>query len=47
MSQARATEEHVEPGIENDGGINSTEIALLSSVTSLIGRNATSRMSLL
>jgi len=47
MSQAQAAEEHAELSVENVGGINTTEIALSPGVTSLTGRNATNRTSLL
>ena len=47
MSQSRATEKHAELSVENVGGIDTTEIALSPGVTSLTGRNATNRTSLL
>jgi len=47
MSQSRATEKHAELTVENIGGIDTTEIAFLPGVTSLTGRNATNRTSLL
>ena len=47
MSQTQATEEHAELSVENVGGIDTTEIALSPGVTSLTGRNATNRTSLL
>ena len=47
MSQSRVTEKHAELRVENIGGIDTTEIALSPGVTSLTGRNATNRTSLL
>ena len=47
MSQSRATEEHAELTVENVGGIDATQIAFSPGVTSLTGRNATNRTSLL
>ncbi|MGN8215794.1 ATP-binding protein [Halococcus salifodinae] len=47
MSQTQAPEEHAELSVENVGGIDTTEIALSLGVTSLTGRNATNRTSLL
>ncbi|WP_273836316.1 archaea-specific SMC-related protein [Halococcus sp. PRR34] len=47
MSQSRAIEDHAELSVENVGGIDTTEIALSPGVTSLTGRNATNRTSLL
>ena len=47
MSQTQTTEEHAELSVENVGGIDSTEIAFSPGVTSLTGRNATNRTSLL
>jgi chromosome segregation ATPase len=47
MSQSQATEEHAELTVENVGGIDTTEITLSPGVTSLTGRNATNRTSLL
>ena len=47
MSQTQATEKHAELSVENVGGIDSTEIAFSPGVTSLTGRNATNRTSLL
>ena len=47
MSQSRVTEEHAELRVENVGGIDTTEIVLSPGVTSLTGRNATNRTSLL
>ncbi|PSP72270.1 chromosome segregation protein SMC [Halobacteriales archaeon QH_9_66_26] len=47
MSQTQATEKNAELRVENIGGIDTTEIALSPGVTSLTGRNATNRTSLL
>jgi len=47
MSQTQATEEHAELRVENVGGIDTTDITLSPGVTSLTGRNATNRTSLL
>ncbi|WP_273837424.1 archaea-specific SMC-related protein [Halococcus sp. PRR34] len=47
MSQSQATEKHAELAVENIGGIDTTEIAFSPGVTSLTGRNATNRTSLL
>jgi DNA repair exonuclease SbcCD ATPase subunit len=47
MSQSRATEKHAELTVESIGGIDSTEIGFSPGVTSLTGRNATNRTSLL
>jgi len=47
MSKTQATEKNAELTVENVGGIDTTEIALSPGVTSLTGRNATSRTSLL
>ena len=47
MSQSQVTKKHAELSVENVGGIDTTEIALSPGVTSLTGRNATNRTSLL
>ncbi|MGQ5517139.1 archaea-specific SMC-related protein [Halococcus saccharolyticus] len=47
MSQSRAIEDHAELSVENVGGIDATEITFSPGVTSLTGRNATNRTSLL
>ena len=47
MSQTQDMEEHAGLSVENVGGIDTTEIALSPGVTSLTGRNATNRTSLL
>ena len=47
MNQTQTPEVHAELSVENVGGIDSTEIAFSPGVTSLTGRNATNRTSLL
>ena len=47
MSQSQTTEKHAKLSVENIGGIDTTEIAFSPGVTSLTGRNATNRTSLL
>jgi len=47
MSQTQATEKNAELTVENVGGIDTTDITLSPGVTSLTGRNATNRTSLL
>ncbi|EMA48430.1 archaea-specific SMC-related protein [Halococcus salifodinae] len=47
MSQSQTTEKHAELSVENIGGIDTSEITFSPGVTSLTGRNATNRTSLL